>query len=95
MLILGFVLSNDMKAEASWAMIGLTCRLAQALGLHRGPNEGGRSAQSAADDFPRRRLWYVCLSTWPKVTSNKGLGGLLSGKTAFSHFHLIDHQSPL
>ncbi|KAH8811255.1 fungal-specific transcription factor domain-containing protein [Xylogone sp. PMI_703] len=59
MLILGFVLSNDMKAEASWAMIGLTCRLAQALGLHRGPNEGGRGQQSTADDAPRRRLWWT------------------------------------
>ncbi|RYP20851.1 hypothetical protein DL765_002585 [Monosporascus sp. GIB2] len=34
LLIVAFVLLNDMKAEASWALIGMTCRLAQSLGLH-------------------------------------------------------------
>jgi hypothetical protein len=57
LLILGFVLANDMKAEASWALIGLTCRLAQALGLHRGPNENGRITSSDDNDLPRRKLW--------------------------------------
>ena len=57
LLILGFVLSNDMKAEASWALTGLTCRLAQALGLHRGPNENSRTQMPAASDLPKRRLW--------------------------------------
>lgn len=57
LLILGFVLANDMKAEASWALIGLTCRLAQALGLHRAPSESGRTAPPM-DDLPRRKLWY-------------------------------------
>ncbi|KAH8595024.1 fungal-specific transcription factor domain-containing protein [Bisporella sp. PMI_857] len=59
LLILGFVLANDMKAEASWALIGLTCRLAQALGLHRGPNENVRSKMPAASDLPRRKLWWT------------------------------------
>ena len=59
LLILGFVLANDMKAEASWALTGLTCRLAQALGLHRGPNENGRASGPDANDLPRRKLWYV------------------------------------
>ncbi|CAG8974134.1 hypothetical protein HYALB_00002771 [Hymenoscyphus albidus] len=59
LLILGFVLANDMKAEASWALIGLTCRLAQALGLHRGPNETTRLTQSAIEDLPRRKLWWT------------------------------------
>lgn len=57
LLILGFVLANDMKAEASWALIGLTCRLAQALGLHRGPHESARITQPTANDLPRRKLW--------------------------------------
>lgn len=61
LLILGFVLANDMKAEASWALIGLTCRLAQALGLHRGPNESGRFTSSEDNDLPRRKLWYAHL----------------------------------
>ncbi|TAQ90966.1 hypothetical protein B7494_g736 [Chlorociboria aeruginascens] len=55
----GFVLSNDMKAEGSWALIALTCRLAQALGLHRGPHENTRSQQPAASDLPRRKLWWT------------------------------------
>ncbi|TVY48430.1 hypothetical protein LOCC1_G000886 [Lachnellula occidentalis] len=59
LLILGFVLANDMKAEASWALIGLTCRLAQALGLHRGPHENARVPQPTASDLPRRKLWWV------------------------------------
>lgn len=60
LLILGFVLANDMKAEASWALLGLTCRLAQALGLHRGPHETTRlTAPPAADDVPKRKLWFV------------------------------------
>ncbi|KAM3073603.1 hypothetical protein ACMFMG_004512 [Clarireedia jacksonii] len=59
LLILGFVLANDMKAEASWALIGLTCRLAQALGLHRGPNENGRITSSDDNDLPRRKLWWT------------------------------------
>ncbi|KAF7926207.1 uncharacterized protein EAE98_006502 [Botrytis deweyae] len=59
LLILGFVLANDMKAEASWALIGLTCRLAQALGLHRGPNESGRFTSSEDNDLPRRKLWWT------------------------------------
>lgn len=59
LMILGFVLSNDMKAEAAWALLGLTCRLAQALGLHRAPNENSRTPTAAANDLPRRKLWYV------------------------------------
>ncbi|KAF4635812.1 hypothetical protein G7Y89_g2291 [Cudoniella acicularis] len=55
----GFVLANDMKAEASWALIGLTCRLAQALGLHRGPSETARITQPTANDLPRRKLWWT------------------------------------
>ncbi|KAK2625973.1 hypothetical protein QTJ16_004235 [Diplocarpon rosae] len=61
LVILGFVLSNDMKAEASWALLGLTCRLAQALGLHRGPHEGARAPLPAATDLPRRKLWWTIL----------------------------------
>ena len=57
-MILGLVLANDMKAEASWALIGLTCRLAQALGLHRGPAESSRFPTTAEGDMPGRRLWY-------------------------------------
>ena len=62
LLILGFVLANDMKAEASWALIGLTCRLAQALGLHRGPHETARlTGAPPPDDLPKRKLWYAAI----------------------------------
>ncbi|KAE9367696.1 hypothetical protein N431DRAFT_348541 [Stipitochalara longipes BDJ] len=59
LLILGFVLANDMKAEASWALIGLTCRLAQALGLHLGSSENPRVPNTTASDLPRRKLWWT------------------------------------
>ncbi|KAG9246704.1 fungal-specific transcription factor domain-containing protein [Calycina marina] len=61
LVILGFVLSNDMKAEASWALMGLTCRLAQALGLHRAPNEYSRNQIPTGSDLPKRKLWWTIL----------------------------------
>lgn len=75
LLIIGFVLANDMKAEASWALIGLTCRLAQALGLHRGPNESNRIANPATDDLPRRKLWCVSPRHSMMLKANKPAGG--------------------
>jgi len=54
-----FVLLNDMKAEASWALLGLTCRLAQSLGLHRTqPIDGRRTPDAARKENARRKLWY-------------------------------------
>ncbi|XMA20900.1 hypothetical protein WAI453_013691 [Rhynchosporium graminicola] len=50
-----------MKAEASWALMGLTCRLAQALGLHRAPHEGAHASIPAGSDLPRRKLWWTIL----------------------------------
>ncbi|EQL00911.1 Fungal specific transcription factor [Ophiocordyceps sinensis CO18] len=64
LLLTSFVLLNDMKAEASWALTGLTCRLAQSLGLHR-PNtyDGRESAQPNAKpkEMIRRKLWWTCV----------------------------------
>lgn len=56
-----FVLLNDMKAEASWALLGLTCRLAQSLGLHRSNPQEGRDSSSdlSVKDYVRRKLWYL------------------------------------
>ena len=56
MLLTGFVLLNDMKAEASWALLGLTTRLAQSLGLDRASRE---SSDSGGKDHLRRTLWWV------------------------------------
>lgn len=93
LLILGFVLANDMKAEASWALIGLTCRLAQALGLHRGPHENARVPQPTASDLPRRKLWWVVLF-YVLESANTFQGGPLCGKIAYSRFHLTAHPLP-
>ena len=54
-----FVLLNDMKAEASWALLGLTCRLAQSLGLHKAqPLDGRQTPDAARKEMARRKLWY-------------------------------------
>lgn len=58
MLMTGFVLLNDMKAEASWALLGLTTRLAQSLGLDRHqPYDGRESPDYRKKDHLRRTLW--------------------------------------
>lgn len=64
MLLVGFVLLNDMKAEASWALLGLTCRLAQSLGLHLPATQASRDsspAQAHNKDMVKRRLWWTCV----------------------------------
>ncbi|GAB0135275.1 hypothetical protein EsDP_00003619 [Epichloe bromicola] len=65
LLLTGFVLLNDMKAEASWALTGLTCRLAQSLGLHRAAAslEGRDSLppDAKAKEMIRRKLWWTCV----------------------------------
>lgn len=62
LLMTSFVLLNDMKAEASWALLGLTCRLAQSLGLHRSNPQEGRDSSSdlSVKDYVRRKLWWTC-----------------------------------
>ncbi|KAI1771293.1 fungal-specific transcription factor domain-containing protein [Hypoxylon cercidicola] len=62
LLLTGFCLLNDMKAEASWALIGMTCRLAQSLGLHRTvTHDENSSTDIAVKAFARRKLWWTCL----------------------------------
>ncbi|KAG7291333.1 hypothetical protein NEMBOFW57_001348 [Staphylotrichum longicolle] len=62
LLMTSFVLLNDMKAEASWALLGLTCRLAQSLGLHRTqPLDGRHTPDAARKEMARRKLWWTCL----------------------------------
>jgi hypothetical protein len=59
-----FVLLNDMKADASWALMGLTCRLAQSLGLHRTPRNESRDCtppNTQSKEMVRRRLWWSCV----------------------------------
>jgi hypothetical protein len=61
LLLVGFALLNDMKAEASWALIGMTCRLAQSLGLHRAvTHDETGSTTISPKDFVRRKLWWTC-----------------------------------
>ncbi|KAF4444403.1 hypothetical protein F53441_11127 [Fusarium austroafricanum] len=64
LLLTCFVLLNDMKAEASWALMGLTCRLAQSLGLHRTPRNESRDCtppNTQSKEMVRRRLWWSCV----------------------------------
>ena len=64
LLMTSFVLLNDMKAEASWALHGMTCRLAQSLGLHRPlPQDGRESAppEPGSKEMIRRHLWWRCV----------------------------------
>ncbi|KAL2015361.1 hypothetical protein VTK56DRAFT_5758 [Thermocarpiscus australiensis] len=62
LLMTSFVLLNDMKAEASWALLGLTCRLAQSLGLHRAqPLDDRQTPDAAKKELARRKLWWTCL----------------------------------
>ncbi|KAI0110335.1 fungal-specific transcription factor domain-containing protein [Nemania sp. FL0031] len=61
LLLTGFVLLNDMKAEASWAIIGMTCRLAQSLGLHRTITQDDTNPnETSLKSFVRRKLWWTC-----------------------------------
>ncbi|XWW97561.1 hypothetical protein V2A60_005545 [Cordyceps javanica] len=59
LLLMSFTLLNDMKAEASWALTGLTCRLAQSLGLHR-PNapDTNENGEPNTKEMTRRKLWW-------------------------------------
>ncbi|KAG8425960.1 hypothetical protein J3459_008560 [Metarhizium acridum] len=64
LLLTSFVLLNDMKAEASWALTGLTCRLAQSLGLHRTSSLEGRDSvppNAKVKEMTRRKLWWTCV----------------------------------
>ncbi|KAK3331648.1 fungal-specific transcription factor domain-containing protein [Cercophora scortea] len=62
LLMTSFVLLNDMKAEASWALLGLTCRLAQSLGLHRMQTLDGRQTpEIVKKETSRRKLWWTCV----------------------------------
>ncbi|KAL1872437.1 hypothetical protein VTK73DRAFT_1515 [Phialemonium thermophilum] len=62
LLMTGFVLLNDMKAEASWALLGLTCRLAQSLGLHRSQTlDGHENPDIRKRDLIRRKIWWTCV----------------------------------
>ncbi|KAI0006905.1 fungal-specific transcription factor domain-containing protein [Xylariaceae sp. FL0662B] len=62
LLLTGFCLLNDMKAEASWALLGMTCRLAQSLGLHRAvPSDDTGSSEVSLKTYVRRKLWWTCV----------------------------------
>jgi hypothetical protein len=57
LLMTSFVLLNDMKAEGSWALLALTCRLAQSLGLHRALTQETNQSELSLKDYVRRKLW--------------------------------------
>lgn len=92
-----FVLLNDMKAEASWALHGLTCRLAQSLGLHRPQELDGRETPEVRKkDIIRRKLWYVfafVLTSGYSLTSR--LGGHVYGMTPSHPFRLTGESAKI
>lgn len=93
LIILGFVLSNDMKAEASWALMGLTCRLAQALGLHRAPNEGAQHAPiPAGSDLPRRKLWYARSRSMSRLSNTPQVDHSLARQPSITLLRPITHR---
>lgn len=57
LLLVSFSLLNDMKAEGSWALLGLTCRLALSLGLHRVNPNTPTEPDAARKEMIRRKLW--------------------------------------
>ncbi|KAF2720094.1 hypothetical protein K431DRAFT_249904 [Polychaeton citri CBS 116435] len=54
LLVIENVLINNMNAGTAWAMLGLTIRLAQSLGLHR----ACPPSISADVIFPRSKVWW-------------------------------------
>ncbi|KAK2604734.1 hypothetical protein N8I77_007636 [Diaporthe amygdali] len=61
LLLVSFSLLNDMKAEGSWALLGLTCRLALSLGLHRLNNNELTDPEAKRKEIIRRKLWWCCV----------------------------------
>ncbi|KAK3316856.1 fungal-specific transcription factor domain-containing protein [Apodospora peruviana] len=65
LLMTCFVLLNDMKAEASWALLSLTCRLAQSLGLDRSPpaHPAGllQLTEEIDKEVAKQKLWWTCV----------------------------------
>lgn len=57
LLILGSVMQNDGQSDGAWALLGLTVRLAQCIGLHT-----DRSAKSLPEDVQKRRS-----EVWNKI----------------------------
>ncbi|XPS95422.1 hypothetical protein M3J09_004713 [Ascochyta lentis] len=58
LLLLGTFIRNDGDANASWALLGTTIRLAQSVGLHDAEN---MSNLSAVDKRMRSQLWKAAL----------------------------------
>lgn len=58
LLILGNVLSNNMNAGVAWALIGLTMRLAQSLGIHTSSQKSS-NGQTSRPSHGSRVWWMV------------------------------------
>lgn len=85
--MVSFVLLNDMKAEASWALMGLTCRLAQSLGLHR-PATSERISQQPdgkSKEMVRRKLWWTVV--WHDTLTSLSFDRCVALQLAFTSAH--------
>lgn len=54
LLLISYVLQNDLKPQAAWALLGTTVRIAQSLGLHKIRDEQAVEAL----------LWFVFTEAW-------------------------------
>ncbi len=93
----GFVLLNDMKAEASWALLGLTCRLAQSLGLDRSPTAGRHGdTRFAPEGVDSAKALVPPTLTEPgrMLKLTPVTGGHVCGMTLSRPYHSIGRNAP-
>ncbi|KZF22152.1 hypothetical protein L228DRAFT_268641 [Xylona heveae TC161] len=76
LLIIGNVLSNNMNPGASWALLGMTIRVAQSVGLHI-----ERTSLPPKLQLARRRIWWAVVwqdsffsISYDRVSSTATLG---------------------
>ncbi|KAH0598452.1 hypothetical protein MHUMG1_03750 [Metarhizium humberi] len=92
LLLTSFVLLNDMKAEASWALTGLTCRLAQSLGLHRTSSLEGRDSvppDAKVKEMTRRKLWWTCV--WHDTLTSLSFDSSDTAPGKFTYLEMMYH----
>lgn len=58
-LATGLYLQTTAHASRCWNVVGMAVRLAQNLGLHKGPS--GHSQSESVEDEMKRRVWYSCV----------------------------------
>jgi hypothetical protein len=61
-ILMGFWYTDPQDHTGAWYWIGIAITLAQALGLHRGPQGNNRNQRFSVTQQPLiRRIWWSCL----------------------------------